>query len=146
MNVSNRHDSSSLLRITDRQTSVFPGTQGAGMESVRMVTLDSAIDLDVIHAPALMKIDVQGFELEVLKGAKEALRRCDYVYAEVSFEELYEGQALAPEVIAFLAGEGFGIGGVHNVEYDADGHAVQCDMLFKAGEIRPAEERQHVRT
>jgi FkbM family methyltransferase len=146
MNVSNRHDSSSMLRITDRQTHVFPGTQSAGTESVRMVTLDSVIDLNLMQAPALMKIDVQGFELEVLKGARQVLRHCEYVYAEVSFEELYEGQALAPEVIAFLNGEGFGIGGVHNVEYDADGHAVQCDMLFRAGEIRSAEAHQHVRT
>ena len=146
INVSNRNDSSSLLPITDRQTRVFPGTQSVGTESVKVVALDSEIPAGEIAAPALLKLDVQGFELEALKGATQVLRRCEYVYAEVSFVELYQGQALAPEVIAFLAGEGFGIAGAYNFEYDADGGAVQCDMLFKAAGIPSAEAPPHERT
>jgi FkbM family methyltransferase len=146
INVSHRNDSSSLLPITDRQTRVFPGTQGVGTESVKVVALDSEISAGDITAPALLKLDVQGFELEALKGATQVLHRCEYVYAEVSFVELYEGQALAPEVIAFLAGEGFGIAGAYNVEYDSDGRAVQCDVLFKAAGIPSAEALQHERT
>lgn len=132
MNVSRRNDSSSLLPITDRQTRIFPGTESVGTEAVSVVTLDSAVAVDSIASPALLKIDVQGFELEVLKGAKLVLRRCDYVYVEVSFVELYERQALAPEVIACLAGEGFEIVGAHNAEYDSKGLRVQCDMLFRS--------------
>ena len=132
MNVSRRNDSSSLLRITDRQTSIFPGTQGVGTERVAVVSLDSEIDVSLITAPSLLKLDVQGFELEVLKGAKQVLSRCDYVYVEVSFIELYEGQALAPEVMTFLSEEGFSLSGVYNVERDSEGESVQCDMLFTA--------------
>ena len=136
MNVSRRNDSSSLLRITDRQTRTFPGTDRVGTEMVTIVALDSAIDIDLITAPALLKLDVQGFELEALKGASQVLNRCEYVYVEVSFVELYEGQSLAPDVMTLLADEGFRLSGVYNVEHDAEGRAVQCDMLFKAGDGR----------
>jgi FkbM family methyltransferase len=146
MNVSHRQDSSSLLPITDRQTTVFPGTHGVGTESVTVVTLDSAIADGVITAPALLKLDVQGFELEALKGAKRVLRRCDYVYVEVSFVELYKGQALAPEVTAFLEEEGFEVAGVHNLEHDSDGDKVQCDMLFKASRAPLSEAHRYERT
>ena len=134
MNVSRRDDSSSLLPITERQTRVFPGTGSVGTETVRMVELDSAVATHQLSSPVLLKLDVQGFELQALQGATEVLGRCDYVYVEVSFVELYEGQALAPVVTTFLCDRGFEIAGSYNVEYDAGGAAVQCDMLFKAGD------------
>jgi hypothetical protein len=43
---------------------------------------------------------------------------------------LYAGQALADEVIAWLRERGFRLRGVHNLEYDRDGRAIQADFLF----------------
>jgi hypothetical protein len=55
----------------------------------------------------------------------------DRVYAELSFVEFYEGQALADEVIDFLSQSGFAVEGVYNVQFDENGKSIQCDCLFK---------------
>lgn len=44
--------------------------------------------------------------------------------------ELYAGQALADEVIAWLRGRGFKFFGVHNMDYDRDGRSIRGDFLF----------------
>ena len=52
------------------------------------------------------------------------------MYVECSFVELYAGQAMADEVIAWLRKRGFMLRGVHNVDYGCDGSAIQGDFLF----------------
>lgn len=131
MNVARRNDSSSLLPITARQTESFPGTDKIGTEQIKVVTLSSVVSPDAIRAPAFLKLDVQGYELEALRGCRDLLHIFEYVYAELSFVEFYEGQAMAYEVIDFLAQEGFLIDGMYNTQYDASGKSIQCDCLFK---------------
>ncbi|HUQ20913.1 MAG TPA: FkbM family methyltransferase [Gemmatimonadaceae bacterium] len=131
MNVARREDSSSLLPITAQQTESFPGTDKVGVENITVVTLSSAVSASAIRSPALLKLDVQGYELEALRGCAEMLPLFKYVYAELSFMEFYEGQAMAHEVIDFLARQGFPIEGIYNTQYDANGKSIQCDCLFK---------------
>jgi len=88
------------------------------------------LDADAILPPALLKIDVQGYELEALRGCEPLLDRFRHVYVECSFMELYEGQGLASEVIGYLAVYGFRLVGVYNMGYDRKGHAIQGDFLF----------------
>ena len=45
-------------------------------------------------------------------------------------KELYEGQALADEVIAYLRNQSFFLQGVYNMSYDRKGRAIQGDFLF----------------
>lgn len=54
-----------------------------------------------------LNIDVQGYELEVLKGFGDLLKGLDYVYAEVNSNYLYEGCALVGDLDAYLANYGF---------------------------------------
>ena len=131
IHISGRDDSSSLLRITARQNSLFPGTAEVGIAEIVVAPLQDFLDAGKIEAPALLKLDVQGFELQALRGCEPVMDRFDYIYAECSFLELYEGQALADEVIDWLRERGFRLAGVHNVAY-RDGQAVQADMLFKS--------------
>ncbi|RMF15981.1 MAG: FkbM family methyltransferase, partial [Alphaproteobacteria bacterium] len=100
MHVAARDDSSSLLPIGEAQTKIFPGTEEVATVEVETGPLDVFLKARDIEPAALLKLDVQGFELEVLKGCEPLLDRFAAIYVECSFLPLYEGQALADEVIA----------------------------------------------
>jgi FkbM family methyltransferase len=132
MHVAAEDDSSSLLPITALQQSLFAGTREVATEAIQVERLSSRINESNLKQPALLKIDVQGYELSVLKGCDALLPRFSHLYVECSFVELYAGQALAAEVIAFLHECNFDLRGVYNTCYDAHGKAIQSDMLFAA--------------
>jgi FkbM family methyltransferase len=131
IHVSKRDDSSSLLPITTTQQRIFPGTGESGTACVRVARLAEFLRAEELKAPALLKLDVQGYELEALKGCEDLLEYISYVYAEVSFMELYSGQALADDVICWLRDRRFRLIGVFGAVCDGRGRAVQADMLFR---------------
>lgn len=130
--VSQQDDSSSLLPIGKAQIALFPGTDEREQQMIKISPLDSVLHAKDIVPPALLKLDVQGFELEALRGCESLIKQFQYVYCECSFVELYEEQALADEVIHFLHSHNFKITGVYNVFYDKKGASIQTDILFKA--------------
>jgi FkbM family methyltransferase len=130
IHVSKKEDSSSLLPVTATQVALFPGTAEVATKTVRVVPLREFVPASDIESPALLKLDVQGFELEALRGCEDLLDRFAYVYAECSFVELYAGQVLADEVISWLRERWFRLRGVHNMDYDRRGRAIQADFLF----------------
>ena len=130
MHLASREDSSSLLAPGKRQAEVF-GVTEAGAAEVRVDRLDAVLDAGDLARPVLLKIDVQGFEYELLKGAQGVLHAIDLVYVECSFEALYDGQKLAGEVAALLAEAGFAQSGRFNLDHDAQGALVQADLLFQ---------------
>lgn len=130
LHLSQSKDSSSLLPIGRRQVEAFPETAEAGTMSVEVRTLDSFLPETTGRIRQLLKIDVQGFELNVLRGAREMLRSCRYVYAECSEVPLYDGQALRPEVAAFLKDAGFAEREVLNPSY-IRGELIQADYLYE---------------
>ncbi len=123
-------DSSSLLPITKAQSEMFPGTVEKETREVAVRPLSQLIEPDSIPASSLLKIDVQGYELEVLQGCEDIIRKFSHLYVECSFVELYEGQALAHQIIAWLQERNFILSGIHNLYYAKDGRAVQGDFLF----------------
>jgi FkbM family methyltransferase len=94
----NEKQSSSLLKpkvhITHHPHVKFPET-----EEVEVKVLD---DFDYTQYN-FINMDVQGYELEVLKGAKKTLENVDYVYCEVNRDEVYEGNAYVEELDEFLS-------------------------------------------
>ena len=130
LHVSGRPDSSSLLPISPAQAEFAPGTEEVAVEPVAVTALDEAMSGVRLTAPVLLKIDVQGGELDVLRGAAKTLGLVDYVSCELSFVELYLGQPLAHEVIEFMAGAGLRVCAVYHVVCGMDGLAVQADFLF----------------
>ena len=138
MHISRRHDNSSLLPISARMSELFPGTDEVAVAQVAIAPLASFLTVDQIVDPALLKIDVQGAELDVLRGCDDLLDRFRYVYVELSFVELYIGQVLCHDVIVHLDQKGFRLSGVYNQREDSEGRAVQADFLFhRAEKIRP---------
>jgi FkbM family methyltransferase len=130
MHVSRRDDSSSLLPISRLQEDRFPGTAQSDLVQVSVRRLSDLVTANEIAWPALLKLDVQGYELQALLGCTQLLPCFTYVYAECSYQELYTGQVLADELSAWLFEQGFAQVGVHNQCYDANGALVQADALF----------------
>lgn len=131
LHISRRDDSSSLLPIGTAQEIEFPGTGETATLGVDVRRLDTLLSPEGIGAPALLKLDVQGSELSALRGCDGLLGRFRWIYCECSFVSLYEGQALAGDVIAWVRQRGFEIAGVYDVVYGRQRLAVQADVLFK---------------
>lgn len=130
MHVSRLADSSSLLSIGPRQSAIFPGTEESHLEWVRVGWLHEFLDPSRISERSLLKIDVQGYELAALKGCARFMGRFSAVYVECSFCELYDGQALAWEVVDWLRDHEFRLCHIGSVVFDRRGMAVQGDFLF----------------
>jgi FkbM family methyltransferase len=128
--VTERSDSSSLLMPGAAQERAY-GSRVAESMNVEVRRLDRVLTPAQIAGPALMKLDVQGAELDVLEGCGALLRNIDYIYLEGSFVELYEGQPLIADIVAFLHGQGFAFRGVYNTSYTRDYGTTQADFLFE---------------
>ena len=92
--------------MATRHAAAAPDALVTGTEEVEVERLD---DVDVVlpGERAYLKLDVQGAELEVLRGAVRTLEAVRVVEAELSTVELYEGQALLADVVDHLRGAGF---------------------------------------
>jgi FkbM family methyltransferase len=130
LNIARSDDSSSLLRPTALQQRTFRNTETVSSTEVDVVTLDEIIDFEQLTLPFLLKIDVQGFELEVIKGAEQFLRHDGDVLVEASFVELYGGQALVDEVVAAMLRFEYRLRGILSITEGPDGMPLQGDLLF----------------
>lgn len=130
MHVSRWDVSSSLLPSAQAQHDNFPLTEETRQESITKARLSECLDKNLIAGAALLKLDVQGYELAALQGCEELLDRFRYVYVEGSFVELYVGQALAGEILAYLLHSGYRLLCVANLSYGRKGRPIQADFLF----------------
>jgi len=110
MYVTPASDSSSLLEPSHRNE--------VRRERVPTRRLDEVLNPNDLERPILLKADVQGYELEVLRGAERLLDRINDLVLELSFTELYRGQPLVSEVVCYLHDHGFRLCGVYNVTPD----------------------------
>jgi FkbM family methyltransferase len=127
--VSAAPDSSSVLRQAPLQSECFPGTHNIGLEEIVMRRCDVVIGRSQLRAPVVCKIDVQGYELNVLQGFGGLLQSVDYLIVELTNAQFYDGAPNSAEVIAFLAAHGFRVAGLYDM-YIKDGICLQADFLF----------------
>lgn len=77
-----------------------------GTQSVPVERLDSLATTDGFR-PDVLKVDTQGSELMVLKGAEQSLQTVVLAEVEVSFFQRYVDQPLLTDIESFMAGQGF---------------------------------------
>ena len=132
INIAGNSQSSSILNMLPAHLNSAPDSKYIGKESVRVVTLDSLFgDLCKPGDNVYMKIDTQGFERQVLKGAERSLPRIGTIQVEMSLVSLYEGELLFDEMRALLAEKGYGLVWLEPVFSDeASGRLLQVDGVF----------------
>jgi len=99
----NEKQSSSILK-PKVHLSHHPDVKFLSKEKVEVHLLD---EYDC-HNYNFLNMDVQGYELEVLKGGSETLKHIDYVYCEVNRDEVYENNAYVEDLDEYLANYNMG--------------------------------------
>lgn len=123
---------SSLMPRTFFGEKYYPeATRPQGIEIVDVITLDQWAQEQDISCIDIIKLDLQGHELEALKGATELLRSTvRLIYIEVEFIELYENNCLLFQVETFLRTNGFYLYQLYNLQVGNDGQLIYGDAIF----------------
>jgi FkbM family methyltransferase len=128
MRVTDFSDASSLLPLTDAGKTQWDLKQVAEIP-VQIERLDDWVASRQLASPDLIKMDVQGFELEVLRGATRCLTNAKWVLLEASFKDFYEGQCRFDDLVTFLSAENFRVFAFgHGIAVGKP--CVQADVLF----------------
>jgi FkbM family methyltransferase len=135
MNVSGNGVSSSVLPMLERHATAAPSAQYVAQETVPATTVDAIVAEHRLRPETtVLKIDVQGFEQQVLEGASATLAGFRGVRTEMSLVPLYDGQALMPEIMERLAGHGFELWAVEPGFTEPDTRRLlQLDGVFFRG-------------
>jgi FkbM family methyltransferase len=131
MNVSTNTTSSSFLEIENGHTETLEESRFVAREEVDVERLDEvAPDLRLV-GPTLLKLDVQGYHLAVLRGAAGMLGAVTAIQCEVSVLALYAGEPVLLDVLAELRASGFELTELEPGFYDPrTGRILQFDGRF----------------
>ncbi|UCC98541.1 MAG: FkbM family methyltransferase [Phycisphaerales bacterium] len=105
---------------------------------VRATTLDSFCDCKNISTIDILKLDVEGAETKVLKGASRKLSatQIELIYTEVMFVPHYEGGCIFHELAGFLEPYGYTLFNLYNLKRAKDGQLRWGDAIFLSPEAR----------
>jgi FkbM family methyltransferase len=123
---------SSLMPMDDPLRRSAPEIKYIATEKIAVKTLDSALaDIIEPNETLMLKLDVQGFEHFVLRGASAILSQVSMVECELSLVSLYEGQWLCLQMLTLLDTLGFVPVGFNPAFVDAvSGHCLAIDGTF----------------
>lgn len=132
MYISANSVSSSLAAITDAHIDGDPRSSAIDTQNTEVTTLDTFATVLKASTPTFLKLDVQGFEQQALDGGKEMIAASvEAIEIELSLVELYEGQALLPEIWTLLTDLGFACVGLNSAfAHIRTGEVLQVDAMF----------------
>ncbi len=124
--------SSSLLKMGSTHLENFPGSATVSQQTISISTIDKQLEiLGIRPQELLLKLDVQGFEAEVLKGASQSLSKIPLCYLEVSITPLYEGEITFLPILIELSKYGHEVIDVFRGIKTKKGQLLQIDILTK---------------
>ncbi|MCB9433791.1 MAG: FkbM family methyltransferase [Ardenticatenaceae bacterium] len=122
---------SSLLPMTELHKAQFPYSANISVTEVQVVSLDEFVKTNDLKVPDLIKIDVQGYEGNVLRGGQETIMNAKYCVIEMNFQQLYEHSALFADVYDLMHEMGFTFVGIIDSLSDQNGCMLQIDGVFR---------------
>ncbi len=132
INIARNSYSSSLLDVLPLHLKSAPESRYVGSEEIEVKRLDSIFDdlcrpTDKIY----MKIDTQGFESKVLRGAEKSLAHIDTVQLEMSLVPLYDGELLFNDMHMVMSEMGYNLIAIESGFLDQDtGQILQIDGFY----------------
>jgi len=103
----------------------------AKVETRTLITLDKLLKTSAFEKPDFIKIDTQGYELEILKGGEKTLANAEFVLLEVSLLDIYIDSPLISDTIAFMKERGFVVYDICTLmKRPLDKALFQSDFLF----------------
>ena len=122
---------SSALRINQAMVSLNPETADTKTIVVPVTTLDDFSAVNSWARPILLKLDVQGFEKQVLEGGSKFLENTDYLLFECSYRRLYDGEPLYAAMYEYVSALGFDLVAPVGFLQDRNHVTVQSDLLWR---------------
>lgn len=129
---------SSVLSVSE-SADWMPNSINTRILKVPLQKLDTIFSDAELASPVLLKLDLQGYELEAIKGAVDLLAKVDCILLEAVFDEVYVGEPSLNEIWRHLNQQGFVISGILNTMTDASGKIVQVDALFVKADVSEEE-------
>jgi FkbM family methyltransferase len=132
INIAGNSASSSILPMADLHRAAAPVSAYVGSEEVPLHRLDTIDHPAIARAGAmLLKIDTQGYEMPVLRGAIALLPKVKGIQLELSTAVLYEGQTTYMDVIQWLQSHGYALWNLLPGFTDPEsGRMLQFDGIF----------------
>lgn len=108
LNIANNGQSSSLLEFGSHSSS-YPDIKYIDEVAVNLQTVDDWLGQLRANRQIynFVNIDIQGYELEALRGMIKQLEYVDYIYTEINTSDVYKNCANAADLDRFLGGFGF---------------------------------------
>jgi FkbM family methyltransferase len=133
INVSGNSFSSSILDMLDAHLESAPESEYIAKQEIGIKKLDEIFEeLCDTKSGTMLKIDVQGFEKEVLQGASASLRSIDIIQLEMSIVPLYKDEMTLCDMITYLKGLNFELFSLENGYFDSTtGQLLQVDGIFR---------------
>jgi len=130
--VSSAKTCNSMLPSSGFSVSINQGFENENVISIPTKKLDDYCAEKNIGLIDILKIDVQGAELKVLKGACEMLeqKKISLIYFETEFSPLYEGQPLFEDISLYLRDKGYVFFSFYNFNHLPNGRMVAADAIF----------------
>jgi FkbM family methyltransferase len=124
---------SSAMKTTELRLKIFPDRYEIATIEVEQKCLDTIYSGRTFGENCLLKIDVQGLEAEVLKGAVNSLSGIRYILLEACVSPMYEGEICLQDMIMFTENLGFKL---KNIIYGSRSPTtktfIEFDLLFEA--------------
>lgn len=131
INISDNTFSSSLLGMMPQHESSAPDSVYVGSETIEVKKLDTIYSDLPISGEVYLKIDTQGFGMQVLEGAEKVLSKIRGVEVETSLVPLYHDEELIESIIAYMRDRGFVPMSIEPGFADGDtGQLLQADVIF----------------
>ena len=133
LNLALSSDNNSFMKPTLENQNLFNKVSLSGFrKKVKIKTL-TVLDIKFEGTINLLKIDVQGFEINILKGiSNEIYKNIEWIYIELSEIELYKGQGSYSQIDRFLNKKGFFAKGKFNITKNHNQNKIiYCDVLYK---------------